>query len=287
MVKGLHRKKGDVDELQEPLRTDVVAIVVPWYKRTLSVEERLSLAHLTKVLGKYDTYVVAPETLEFDSPAFEVKRFDNAWFESVASYSQLMLSKEVYEVFAKYKYILVYQLDCLVFSDDLPEWCRTDFDYVGAPWFRSKTDPSLGFSRVGNGGLSLRKVESFLRVIDSRRYSEQRVPYWKDVVSTSLHDVENMPVLERLLKRLRVFRDARRGVKWYATHYTLNEDHFWSDRAKLFYPEFKVAPVDVALHFSFERFPRYCYEQNNGELPFGCHGWAKWDREFWEPYLLK
>jgi hypothetical protein len=69
--RGLHREAGKVSELQEPLRTDVVAIIVPRYKRSLSVKERVSPAHLTKVLGKYDTHVVAPETLEFGGPAFE------------------------------------------------------------------------------------------------------------------------------------------------------------------------------------------------------------------------
>jgi hypothetical protein len=90
-----------------------------------------------------------------------------------------------------------------------------------------------------------------------------------------------------MVKKLKVLRDVRKGVSWFAANYTLNEDLFWSDRAKLFYPNFKTAPVDVALHFSFERFPRYCFQKNGNQLPFGCHAWARWDREFWEPYLLK
>ena len=79
------------------------------------------------------------------------------------------------------------------------------------------------------------------------------------------------------------------------THYMLDPEayapefdsaRFWSDRAIYFYPEFKIATIDLALKFSFERFPRYCFERNHYHLPFGCHAWHKWDRSFWEPYLI-
>jgi len=41
------------------------------------------------------------------------------------------------------------------------------------------------------------------------------------------------------------------------------------------------------VSFSFEVGPKHCFEKNNQTLPFGCHAWAKYDREFWKPYLLK
>jgi len=33
--------------------------------------------------------------------------------------------------------------------------------------------------------------------------------------------------------------------------------------------------------------PRYCYQLNNNELPFGCHAWENPDKAFREPFLLK
>jgi hypothetical protein len=33
--------------------------------------------------------------------------------------------------------------------------------------------------------------------------------------------------------------------------------------------------------------PRFCFEQNDMRLPSGCHAWPKYDRKFWEPYLLE
>jgi len=48
-----------------------------------------------------------------------------------------------------------------------------------------------------------------------------------------------------------------------------------------------VPEVEEALKFSFGIVPRYCYELNNNELPFGCHAWENYDKAFWEPFLLK
>jgi len=48
-----------------------------------------------------------------------------------------------------------------------------------------------------------------------------------------------------------------------------------------------VKTAEIAVSFSFEVGPRYCFEKNNKMLPFSCHAWAKYDRKFWEPYLLK
>ncbi|MGN0155975.1 MAG: DUF5672 family protein [Lachnospiraceae bacterium] len=61
-----------------------------------------------------------------------------------------------------------------------------------------------------------------------------------------------------------------------------NEDIFFSTSAG---DDFNVAPIDVALKFSFERQVRECYEKNQYELPFGCHAWEKYDLEFWKPFI--
>ncbi len=98
-------------------------------------------------------------------------------------------------------------------------------------------------------------------------------------------DLAVFPFPKRFRKAVRVIHDARRGVDWYTSHYTLNEDKFWSFRARLFDPSFRIAPVEKALEFSFECFPRYCYELNGRRLPFGCHAWAKHDRAFWEQFI--
>lgn len=67
---------------------------------------------------------------------------------------------------------------------------------------------------------------------------------------------------------------------------TSNEDHFWSDRAQHYMPDFRVASLEQGLRFAFEVAPRMCFDLTRGRLPFGCHAWPRYDRAFWEPYLL-
>lgn len=258
-----------------------VAIAVPFYRERISRDEKLSLDYLNRCLSRYEKYIVAPNNLKAYIPEWQVVRFKDENFLSTTTYSKLLLSPKFYKTFLNYKYILIYQLDCVVFSDQLEQWCQAGYDYIGAPLFRDKTDPSQGFSRVGNGGFSLRRVQAFLDVLES-----DHIPPWTTAFTTPLQDLQQFPIPYRWIKKLRVIRAARRGVGWYAHHYSLNEDLFWSDRAKLFSPGFKIAPVDVALRFAFEGHPRYCYQQNNCQLPFGAHAWAKWDRKFWDPYLI-
>ncbi len=267
--------------------TRSAAVVVPVYRREFTTDEEISLRHLRHFLSSYDRWLCLPTSLEVHLPGFGSKHFEDRHFTNVASYSKLLLSKEFYESFAAYEYILIYQLDSLVFSNHLGEWCQASYDYIGAPLFRSETDASKGFSRVGNGGFSLRNVQSFVRVLESERGWLGQVGTWRKVFTPGLKDLQRLSFLQRWVKKIRILRNVSRGVEWFTANYTLNEDLFWSDRAQLFHPGFRIAPADVALGFSFERHPRYCFEQNDRQLPFGCHAWAKWDRSFWESYLLK
>ena len=260
--------------------------MVPFYREALTPEEQISLRHLEVFGDRYDRVAVIPASLGLNPPGFEPCRFPDRYFTDVAAYSRLCLSAPFYERFGDYRFILLYQLDCLVFSDQLLEWCELDYDYVGAPWLRSRERPAAGFSRVGNGGFSLRKVASLLAVLRSERYRGGGSAWWRDLMFAPLPDLEPLSPVPRAFKRLRVLRSARFGVAGYVSGYTLNEDHFWSDRARLFYPQFRIAPVEVALRFSFEYGPRACYQRSGGRLPFGCHGWHKHDREFWQPFLL-
>lgn len=62
----------------------------------------------------------------------------------------------------------------------------------------------------------------------------------------------------------------------------INEDIFFSS---LDDKNFNIAPIEVALQFAFEREVRKCFEENNGNLPFGCHAWTRYDFQFWRPYI--
>lgn len=263
-----------------------VAVVVPVYRDILLPEEEYAIRHLRRHLNAFDCYQMSPKTLSFRLDGLKVKQFANASFQSVDTYSKLMLSAEFYRGFVDYEFILIYQLDCLVFADQLQAWCQRGYDYVGAPLFKSEQSPELGFLGTLNGGLSLRRVSAFLRVLASRRYLEQPVSFIRDVVCGKVNDFRSTNAWQRWAKRVRVAREVRQGVAAYTAGYSVNEDHFWSDRAAYFDPRFRVAPPEVALDFAFETAPAWCFDQNGRKLPFGAHAWQKYDREFWQPYLL-
>jgi uncharacterized protein DUF5672 len=265
----------------------LVAVVVPMSNRSeLTPEEEISLRHLLHFLGDYDKFVVIPRHLQVNFPGFRIKRFKEAYFGSAKAHSRLLLSPTFYRAFLKYKFILIYHLDALVFSDQLKQWCDMDYDFIGPPWIKHKEAPYTGLplyeGKVGNGGFSLRKVHSFLKVIYSQEYFIKPSEYWKYYTSKPWY-IQCLNLPKKYLKRFLLFNNARLEL----SRYGHNEEAFWTNRAKHYYPDFKIPSVNTALRFGFECVPRYCFEKNNHTLPFGCHAWQRYDREFWEPYLLK
>jgi hypothetical protein len=270
-----------------------VAVVVPHQREGLTADEEISLRHLRRFLGRYDKYLVAPETLKFTLPDFTTKRFADEFFHDTATYSALLISREFYRAFDEYEYILIYQLDALVFSDQLAEWCATGLDYVGAPWFKGQGVNFVDEPAVGNGGLSLRKVESFLRVAGAPGMETELDRYWDALYAAKPVSFRLLNLPRKLFRRLRALM-SQRGLSvrrspagFIDPGQRTNEDCFWSFRAIRYDPSFRIASAADGLRFSFEIDPKKCYELNDQHLPFGCHAWNKYDREFWEPFLLR
>ena len=258
-----------------------VAIVVPTQKANFSQDEQVSFRHLNEYLGRYDKYLVVPDHRigkKVDLEGFEVVHFSSEYFASLPKYCEMLNRKEFYQLFTPYEYILIYQPDVIVLSDQLDKWCSKGYDYVGPPWFHSvigwlsknKTAPLSG----GNGGFSLRKVESFIKVIEEVEKEARR---------------KTDESLKRKLWFLWAVITGKSHRKWLkapAYCYPFNEDGFWSFEAPKYLSTFKVAPFSEALQFGFEKNPRRCFNLNHQQLPFGIHAWARYDREFWSPYLL-
>jgi len=273
---------------KKPSKT--VAVVVPGYARDkFTNDEEISLRHMEHYLKRYDKYLIVPRGVNINRPGFQLVGFDQRFFGSQSANTRLMLSPSLYKRFADYKYILVCHLDALVLSDRLEEWCESNLDYIAAPWIKCEDSPYVNHERVGNGGFSLRKVESFLRVIYSNAYWVEPAVYWRSRCeqTSGLSRYRFWPM--RYVKSFSLFNGARQEMaSWYMRNDgRQNEDYFWSDEAVRYYPAFKVASVEVGLRFAFEVAPRQCFDLNHGNLPFGCHAWPRYDRAFWEPYLLK
>lgn len=151
-----------------------VAVVIPIYKLVLNRLEEISLQQALKVFLQYDIIIIAPEKLwiQNENSYYCIERFPDKYFRSVETYNDLMLSVFFYERFLSYEYILIYQLDAFVFSDKLAYFTRQGYDYIGAPWLYGTfqyIDKSHCIWYVGNGGLSLRKVTSFIRILNEKK----------------------------------------------------------------------------------------------------------------------
>lgn len=229
----------------------MVVICIPIYKNSLTVYEQASLQQLNKVLGKYLRVFIAPESLKFDYGAIgngiKIERFPDYFFSGVQSYSALMLQKELYQRFADYRYMLLYQTDAFVFADKLAEFCALDYDYIGAPV--SMIDPVWHFigGRVGNGGFSLRKISSALRMLNK----------WPELAESPLANI---------------------FWQW--------EDVFWGYCGQQPDWNFKVPNLQTALSFAVQDNVSHARgRMKNGWRPFGCHGWWQMDYEFWQPII--
>lgn len=263
-------------------------IVVPVYRFPLFEFEEASLRQLMAVLGGRTIELIAPRSLEIAHPELSklpVRRFDDRFFSGIPGYNELMLSREFYQAFEQYDYMLIYQLDCLVFRDELDAWCGKGFSYVGAPWFRDfASDAKAGLWMAGNGGLSLRHVPSFLAVYESRKLF-----YPASERAGQMEWFRGKPVLRSVLAAAKTPLHAlgwRNDIRFALKYCKANEDVFWAMHAPRFVEEFRVPSAQEALPFAFECAPAFCYEQNGRRLPFGCHAWQKHDPEFWRPFLI-
>jgi hypothetical protein len=101
--------------------------------------------------------------------------------------------------------------------------------------------------KTGNGGLSLRKTESFLHVCHTQ----------KALIELYLRKSPNSDLY--------------------------HEDVFWATEN----PDFRYPDYRQALRFAWDQHPEIAVLQSGGKLPFGCHGWFKTTelRQFWKQYI--
>jgi len=263
-----------------------VVIITPVYKLPLKEDEKLCLGSIKKHLQGYDSVFITPRRLLYDvqrmAQGQRIIPFDNYFFLGIPGYNDLLLSGCFYEQFTGYEYILIAQLDSLVLSDQLEEWCEKGWDYIGAPWMRNYGNKDTSeFVAVGNGGFSLRNISASLEVLNSRVQG----------------DFLNLPIKDKKLwgrkssKRFFPTNIAKTICKkqsieeFLKLHYRGNEDVFWGKYASLVKSDFRIPGPMEALQFAFEKNASESLTLNEGKLPFGCHAWAKYDRSFWETHV--
>lgn len=236
-----------------------VAILIPIYKSQFESLEQFSIDFSLSIAGNRDCFFIAPEGLDcayYKARYSNVRmeRFPASYFDSVDSYSRLLLSPSFYARFAAYEFVLILQPDAILFRDDLDYWTDQPYDYIGAPWpdgleltvWRDRFGD--GNSRrvkasVGNGGLSLRRVQKCMALLGE--FPETHAAFLRA---------------------------------------TANEDSYFAIMG-LLSNHFSIPNEIIASKFAMELKPEYYYSINGLCYPMGAHAWWIVQPKFWAPCL--
>lgn len=254
------------------MKKSVIVVTFVW--RDMKSMEKMAFDCGVSRLGRHPFAVCHPQSYSIENikqknPTIIDVPMEDAHFASRDSYNDMMLKPDFYRQFQAYDFILIYQLDAFIFRDELDTWVAQDFDYIGAPWLPSDSwyQRTIGeavirfrklwsginlqkgcirhadmYFEVGNGGFSLRKTQTMIRILS-----------------------ENSSLVNQLP------RDSR----------IRNEDVVISlilgRKCRLKKPDWRTA-----ARFSFETNPTRCFRVTHERLPFGCHAWDTntWE-EFW------
>lgn len=268
-------------------KNDIV-VCIPVYKEHMTGFEQASLRQCFSVLRDYCIVLVMPRQLNVDEYEhcaiclgidLGTVEFEETYFEGIQGYNNLCLSEHFYRAFAKFKYMLIYQLDAWVFRDELLDWSKKGFDYIGAPWndgFKNLLGQKM---YIGNGGLSLRRISSFLRPYSWLGFRH----VWS--ISQCLSGVN--PCADNILKRLLMCFGYKNTFCYLIKHSSgYLEDVFWSAVFDTTNFKKRKPKIEDARAFAFEGSPSLQFVLNGSKLPFGCHAFEKNEYQtFWINYI--
>ena len=233
--------------------------VVPVYKTKPTKTEALSLLQL-RYLGIENATLMCPEGLDVGIyldlwPDLKIERFPKKHFLSVQTYNDFLLTPGFYEVFAEqYDWMLIYQLDAFIFSNQIKKYCELGYDYYGAPWQFGFPQYYFLFNRwpirlnlkrfyVGNGGFSLRKIDKTIDLLYRKQGHRSQTYFMEDVYFG-----------------------------------------YWGSIDKTFH----ACPAEVGAAFSIETYPAYWIKLIDN-FPMGTHNFERsgkeWAKEFYSPVL--
>lgn len=161
-------------------------LVTPTHKASINEVENLMLKSSLNLHKNTDHFFCVPDNIPLiffrrNYPKSTIITISSTNFDSPQAYNRLLLSSRFYLMFARFAYLTVLQLDSVLLRNIEPI-VDMNFDYVGAPWRKNIRVSVLNKKmhgnnkrlfwlpfrnvRVGNGGLSIRKIESMLQVTE-------------------------------------------------------------------------------------------------------------------------
>ena len=166
-----------------------LVIVTPIWREILKEAEFKNIQVSLLNNKNIDHYFIHEESLTLDFYKSQFKKskflkFKKGTFDSIQTYNLLMLSGSFYKKFLEYKYLLILQTDAILVKP-VDIILKYNYDYVAPNWKKGFKIPPLfkykilskmfqifGFYDVlfiGNGGLSLRKISTFIELTNKNR----------------------------------------------------------------------------------------------------------------------
>lgn len=279
-------------------------VVIPIYKDVITREERASIRQTYRILGHHDIVFVTharcrletyQEIVEAEHGTLRAEFFDKGYFDSTEHYSNLCFSEEFYLRFKEYEYMLICQTDAWVFRDELDYWCGLGYDYIGAPIYfpyNKKRFTNIFFG-VGNGGFCLRKISHCLRIV---RHDKNKVLLKPQALARMYwyYFLYNEAFTSNIFRRIGLAGKlvakclGLGNTAGYFIRNHINEDMLFGTWATQSWGLESCSIPDelTAARFAMELNAPLLYKRLNGQLPFGCHAFEKWDyKEFWYTHI--
>ena len=265
-----------------------ISILVPIYKKNLEKLEIKILERISNLyFGKHDLFFLLPSDskLNYKNLGFQNIYFDKSNFLDVHNFNKFCVSTELYKNFLDYEYMLFHQLDAIILSNNLENWIKKNYSYIGGPSFHKslfKKNP-IKPKFFCNGGLSLRKVKDFINVLESEKI------FLKKIDSFTIKEILKRKYIYRYLKLF--FTNYKNNnyfnVNAFIENFFLSEDVFWTHFAKLFNVNFNL-PKDAieCANFSLNEGHKF-YIQKFNIKPFGAHYYNKENFKFLNELFLE
>jgi hypothetical protein len=106
------------------------------------------------------------------------------------TYSKLLATKTIIYDYIDTEYFLVFQTDSMMFKQNshlIKDFLDGNYDYVGPPWLICNYEPTKQRDFIGNGGFSLRKTKTMLKIIENHQWDENN-EWHEDLFFTKKYD---------------------------------------------------------------------------------------------------
>ncbi|RZK10893.1 MAG: hypothetical protein EOO43_19810, partial [Flavobacterium sp.] len=164
-----------------------LCVVIPIHQVNPTDDEIISLLRCAVVLKDYEIFLLHPMGLDISIytqafPQLKLKPVNSVWLSTIENYNKMKRDLQFYELFEQFNYMLTYELDSYIFSDNWDSASVFEYDYIGAPWFEPST--STIPTGVGNSGFSIRNIQKCIQILKLKNKTSR---YWNVYRSLGLH----------------------------------------------------------------------------------------------------